>query len=218
MRILKIGMPLSLEVHKDDDVEGFRCKIVDFNEKYLYIDYPINNQTGRTGFFMEGTEFKASFVGKDQSVYWFETEVVARKKMNIPVIALTFPGIDQLIRVQRRRYVRVDSSVDVAITGEDMSFTAVTHDISGGGLAFAKPLHANINERQHVELTFVLPMNSGEYFYVETEGMVVRVIEENRNQPSKVSIEFDQLLQSHQQKIIQFCFEQQMHMRKKGLK
>ncbi|TGB04512.1 flagellar brake protein [Halobacillus salinus] len=216
---LKIGTPINLSMDKgaEENDDQYRCKLVDFQGEYIYIDYPVHSRTGKTGFFMEGAQFQASFVGEDQSVYWFETEVVARKKLNIPVIVLTFPGIDKLVRIQRRKYVRVETSIDISVEGQQGTFPTVTTDISGGGVAIVQPKEKHLKEQEKVGLLLVLGMNSGEFHYVEATGTVIRVFVERKNQPNKASVEFDDILEKHRQKVIQYCFEQQMHMRKSRL-
>jgi len=220
MKILKIGMPITLEIKsKDkDELEKYKCKLVDHTKEYIYIDYPINVKTDKAAFIMEGTEIQASFITEDQSVYCFNTEVVARKKLNIPVLVLTFPPRKDFIRIQRRKYVRVDASIDVAVQFENQSFTAVTQDISGGGAAILEPYHVQMYRYQRVNLTLVLPMNSGENRYVESEGIVVRTIPQDNGKRNQVSIQFENILEKQRQLIIRYCFEQQMNMRRKALK
>ncbi|SFF62117.1 c-di-GMP-binding flagellar brake protein YcgR, contains PilZNR and PilZ domains [Halobacillus alkaliphilus] len=220
MKSLKIGMPFTLEINSKDneEQEKYKCKLVDHAKGYIYIDYPINVKTDKAAFIMEGTEIQASFITEDQSVYCFKTEVVARKKLNIPVLVLTFPPQKDLIRIQRRKYVRVDASIDVAVQFETQSFTAVTQDISGGGAAILEPFHVQMYKYQRVNLTLVLPMNSGENRYVESEGIVVRIIQQDNGKRNQVSIQFENIFEKQRQLIIRYCFEQQMNMRRKALK
>lgn len=219
MQNLKVGTPLTLELHKPEEEEPhrYKCKLVDYDLNNIYIDYPIHIETGRTGFFLEGTQFQASFVGRDQSVYWFKTKVIGRKKMNIPVIALPFPGMDELRRIQRRKYVRVDASVDVAVEGGHGSFPTVTQDISGGGLMILQPTGELLKQGEIIQLTLVVPMNTGETYYIEIIGKVIRTMMANDSQPERVSVEFVEILEKDRQLIIRYCFEQQMQSRMKAL-
>ncbi|REJ09745.1 flagellar brake protein [Halobacillus trueperi] len=220
MQNLKVGTPLTLELKKSevDEVDHYKCKLVDFEDSKIYIDYPVHTITGRTGFFLDGTQFQASFVGQDQSVYWFKTEVVAREKRNIPVIALFFPGLEELNRVQRRKYVRVDASVDVAIEWDTCSFPTITNDISGGGVMVVQSPSDKLEEENKIDLTLVLPMNTGEIHYVFAIGKVIRVIPAKVSQPERVSIEFIDIHEKDRQLIIKYCFEQQMQSRMRALK
>ncbi|UOQ93598.1 flagellar brake domain-containing protein [Halobacillus shinanisalinarum] len=222
MGLIKVGTPIILELyeHSQNEPECYKCKLVDDTEEYIYIDYPVKMDSGKTAFFFEGTEFYVSFVGEDESVYRFKTEVVARKKMNIPVLVLTFPGRDELVRIQRRKYVRVESSLDVAVSGEGCSmtsFTSVTKDLSGGGAAILFPQSHGLTQNQEIEIVLVLPMNSGENRYVETKAKIIRIGTVDNNHRVNASVEFINITEKHRQSIVQYCFEQQMYMRKRKL-
>ncbi|MCA0983002.1 flagellar brake domain-containing protein [Halobacillus yeomjeoni] len=219
MQRISVGMSITLEAfnNQKNEQETYKCKLVDKDDQCIYIDYPVNQNTGRTGFFLEGTQFKASFVGKDNSVYRFDTEVVARKKMKIPVILLSFPQENDLVRIQRRKYVRVEASIDISLRKANHTYTTISHDISGGGIALAKRPYENVSVDEEVELTLVLPMNSGEYQYIETKGKVVRLSEVKQGSLERLSIEFKDMTEKKRQWIIQYSFEKQMEMRKLGM-
>lgn len=215
-------MPITLELkHSDqEEPEVFRCKLVEYHDEVLYIDYPVNQKTGRTGFFFEGTQFKATFVGKDESVYVFETEVRERKKLTIPVLAIHYPGKDYILRIQRRKYVRIDTAVDVSVhppAGSGAAFTSVTIDISGGGAAVIPAPGHNIEEDQRLEVWFVIPLASGEVHYVQTVSRVVRVWKGNGKERDKLSLEFENIDENDRQMIIRFCFERQLSHRRRGV-
>ncbi|MBN8234699.1 PilZ domain-containing protein [Halobacillus kuroshimensis] len=220
MEVFPIGTSVILEVqggHSKDVPDKYRCRLVDIDQDQVYIDYPIHTETGKTGFFYEGTSFHASFVGEDDCVYWFKTEVLTRKIKNIPVIVLSFPGMNDLVRIQRRRYVRVDAAVDVAALSSDYSFTTVTSDISGGGMMFTRPPHHDIQQGDEMDFIIVLPMNAGDYFYIPTTGLVVRVVPATSSQTARISVEFTDIEEKDRQQIIRYCFEQQMKWRAKAL-
>jgi c-di-GMP-binding flagellar brake protein YcgR len=220
MGVIKIGMPITLELREGEQEkpEKYKCKLVDHNQTTISVDYPVNVRTKKTGFFLEGTEFQASFVGEDESVYQFETVVIERRKINIPMIVLTFPGERELIRIQRRKYVRVESCVDAVIKGKNHSLNTITHDISGGGVALIQHGSTSFSEQQLVDLTLVLPMNSGNNSYVQSKGRIIRILPQSKRLPNRVSVEFEDISEQQRQSIIKYCFEQQMHMRKLGLK
>ncbi|MFA1820692.1 flagellar brake domain-containing protein [Virgibacillus oceani] len=52
------------------------CKIIEKNDHYLFIDYPIEEKTRKTCYFRKGTIFFVAHIGRDQSVYQFRTELV----------------------------------------------------------------------------------------------------------------------------------------------
>lgn len=221
--MIKIGTPLLIELSSSnqDEVERYRCKLVEMNNFQLFIDYPVNERTGRTGFFLEGTECKVSFVGKDDSIYMFHSEVRGRKKLTIPVLLLSYPGQDKLLRIQRREYVRIETAVDVAVHDplkRFSPFTSVTFDISGGGAAVILPTDHHLKSGMEIEVWFVIHLNNGDIKYLQTTSRVVRIVFGGGVQRDKASLQFMDIRESDQQTIVRFCFERQLALRNRRIK
>src|SRR5690625_1308164 len=119
-----IGAMIHLEYkqHNISETMKYYCKIIEKNDDYLFIDYPINDKTKKTSFFRNGTNFSVTYIGKDQSVYKFRTELVSKVNLNIPALALKLPQKKDIKRVQRREFVRIKSAVDAAVYATDESF------------------------------------------------------------------------------------------------
>lgn len=218
--MLNIGETVTLEPINNVDGEKYRCRVVEKKGDKLYIDYPINEQTGRTVFLIDGTQLKASFVGKDNTVYLFETGVIGRYKQTIPMIILTYPGKDGLVRIQRRQYVRIDTAIDVAvhpINKEFYPFVTVTSDISAGGALLILPKNSNVKAGLHIHTWFVLPLLSGEYSYLKLTSRVIRIVPGENGERDKASLELIEVKEHERQLLIKFCFERQLLSRKKGL-
>lgn len=216
--MIKIGDTLMLEPIYSDKDEKYKCKLVETTTGTFYIDYPINVSTHRTVFLMDGTELKASFVGTDGAVYMFETEVIKRLKREVPMIALTYPGKENLIKIQRRKFVRIETSVDCAVhTADDRinPFVTVTEDISAGGAAIILPPHAQVKEGLEFIAHLVLPLQSGESSYVKVKSKIIRIIEKDERKVA--SIEFIDIQEQDRRTIIRFCFDRQLAMRKKEM-
>jgi c-di-GMP-binding flagellar brake protein YcgR len=213
--MLKIGMILTLEPVRADKAEKYRCKLVEQKDSKIYIDYPVHTETDRTVFLIDGTQLKVSFVHNETTVFSFETEVTGRKKSNIPMIALHYPGDDELIKVQRRQFVRVDATVDAAIITPRGPYPTITTDISAGGCAVKVQKEQVYEAGMEVEILLVLPMQTGGYQYFNVPGQVVRIWE--RGTHKIASLEFEQLKDMQQQTILRFCFEKQLALRNKGL-
>lgn len=216
--MLNIGDHLILEYKYSDNLEEYKCKVVEKKGNDIYIDYPINITTNRTVFLLEGTPLKAKFGTKSGSHYYFETEVKGRVKLNIPMIVLSYPGIDRLIKVQRRQYVRVETSVDVAVHSskdEFPPFTTITDDISAGGAALLAAKNSGLQPGMEIESWFVLPMQNGEYEYKKFQGKVIRIIK-GQTHMEKVSVQFIEPNGPDRQLLLRFCFERQLAMKKKG--
>ncbi|PYF05813.1 flagellar brake protein [Ureibacillus chungkukjangi] len=210
---LKIGTALTLEPTYTDRVEKFRCKIVEQENNIIYIDYPVNTLTNKTAFLVDGAQFRATFVSEDKVSYAFNTEVLGRKLGNIPTILLSCPPIEDFVKIQRREFVRVNTSVDIALDYNNKFYQFVTEDISAGGLAIHFNKEFPFNEGESVNLTIVLPFMNGEIRYVKTAGSIIRIIEKNRI--SIASLQFTDTEDIDKQYIVRFCFERQLLNRRK---
>ncbi|GGA61158.1 flagellar brake protein [Ornithinibacillus halotolerans] len=219
---MKIGDFITLIIKDKDskEEEKFRSKIIDQNNNHIYIDYPIHMKTRRTKHYIEiGTPVTAEFIGQDQLLYQFKTTIVDRIRGNIPAYLLLLPNEDQFLRIQRRQYVRVNASLDIAVQSNEFNFlpfTTVTMDISGGGLSIIIPEGIPMTESERINLTLVLPLHSGEYHYLELIGEVVRVIHK-QDSLRTASIKFISPEKQDQQVIIHYCFEVQREERQKEL-
>lgn len=216
--VLKIGDVISLET-KGEKLEKLRCKLVERKGNKLFIDYPINVDTGRTAFLIIGTELNASFVLKD-NVYRFQTEVTGRSKEDIPMISLTYPGDDQLVRIQRRQFVRINTNLDIAvhpIENEFQAFTAVTSDISAGGTALLLPKSTSLKKGQEILIWFALPFQKDQMEYIKVKGKIIRFIPADHEVYVKAPIQFLNINEETRQTLLQFCFNQQIQLRRKGL-
>lgn len=219
LAMIKIGDIIILEHKYSENLEQYKCKIVEHKGSDLYIDYPVNMNTNRTVFLLEGTPLKANFVTESGSHYLFDTEVKGRVKQNIPMVVLSYPGKDHLIKIQRRQYVRVETSVDVAvhsINGEFAPFTTVTDDISAGGAALLIGKNSSLKPGMRIESWFALLMQNGEYEYRKFRGEIVRIIE-GPGHMNKASVQFVEATGTDRQMLLRFCFERQLAMKKKGL-
>jgi c-di-GMP-binding flagellar brake protein YcgR len=219
--MINIGDTIILEPKNTDENEKYRCKLVEKKGEQIFIDYPVNMESGRTVFLLDGTQLKGSFVGKDNTVYLFETEVQGRTKQNIPMIALSYPEENNLVRIQRRQFVRVDTSVDVAahpIKGEFNPFVTITSDISAGGAALILPTKAKLEPGSVFNCWIVLPMQSGDYHYIMLKSRAIRVIPGRDGERDKMPIEFIDISDSERQLLIRFSFERQINLKRKGFK
>ncbi len=214
--MIKVGTVLQLEPLDNTKNERYKCKVVEFDENGLYIDYPIHMKTDKTIFLMDGTQLKASFVFNDQTVYMFDTEVLGRKKSKIPMVHIDFKGEDQLIKIQRRKFVRVDTSIDISLMMKKKPFPTITEDISAGGCAVILNREIELAKDNQFPVLLVFPMQTGEYHYLEIDSRVVRLWEKDKKRIA--SIQFIDLAESDRQIIMRYCFEKQLEMRRKGLK
>lgn len=214
--MLNIGDSL-LFVLKDDQTSKLKCKAVDLKDRVLYTDYPVFEKTGKTAFLLNGTHLEASFVGSDQNAYLFHTEVLGRCKDKIPMLTFKMPEAHELIRVQRREYVRIETAIDVALHSASQRFqpfVTTTIDISAGGAAVNLPGKQLIEQNEEVTAWFSLPFQKGTIEYVQIKAKMVRVIKSDKKEIA--TLQFLDLTETDRKKLLQFCFDQQLLLKKKG--
>ncbi|WP_174734033.1 flagellar brake protein [Mesobacillus harenae] len=218
--MIKIGDTIILEPkHSSSEKEKYKCKLLERNESSLFIGYPVDLSSNRTVYLLEGTPLTATFSLADGTQFHFETEVKGRIKQAIPLIHLSYPGKEHTIKIQRRQYVRVETSVDVAVHAEDVSFppfTTVTDDISAGGAALLIGKNINLKPGMIIDCWFVLPMQNGEFHYRLLKSKVIRSIDANQIK-NKVSLQFIAATGTDRQLLLRFCFERQLAAKKRGL-
>lgn len=212
---LKIGTQLTLEPTYTERNEKFRCRVVEMKDNIIYIDYPINVETKKTAFLIDGAQFRAAFNTETKESYTFNTEVLGRKGGNVHMIMLSCPPKEDFLKIQRREYVRVETPVDIALLFEGQKYQFVAEDISAGGVAVHIKTPVNFKDGDEVQALVVLPFTNGDIRYVETEAVVVRIFE--RDEVQIASIRFTDTDEVDQQHIVRFCFERQVLIRKKEL-
>lgn len=215
---MKVGQTIFFELNDDsEDKPRYRSKILDFNDNNIYADFTIDEETNKQAIFMVGTQFRAWFLGDDDAIYLFITELLDKvTRDNIPMLVFSNPGEENFIRVQRRQYVRVEAAVDVAVyptIGNFKPFTTVTADISAGGMALILPKDHQIKEGEQIDAWLSLAYRSGEINYLHTKAKAIRIIDDKGI--LKGSFQFIDMKESERQKIIRFCFEKQLEQRKK---
>ncbi|OLN23518.1 hypothetical protein BTO30_04615 [Domibacillus antri] len=219
--MLEVGVTMLLETFDAaSKKEEYRCKVTDLEDGKIYIDYPINVETNKTVFMLDGMQLAANFIDPASSaaVCMFRTEVLGRVKKKIPMLMLRDPGQNEYIRVQRRKFVRVQTAVDVAVQFDGKpSFATVTDDISAGGAAVLLPHNTMVEEGAEACLYVVIPSSNGENQYLELKASLVRVHSNDKSDRRTASLQFQDISHHDQQLLMRFCFEKQLQLRKKGL-
>lgn len=209
---IKIGTSLTLEPTSSEKIEKFQCKVVEQKDNVLYITYPVNTVTKKTVFLIDGTQLRAIFQNEEKMSFAFNTEVIGRVNDRIPMIKLSLPTEDEFVKIQRREFVRVNTPVDVAVEYYNHFYQFVTEDISAGGLALKLKTFPPFSEGDNVKLTIVLPYNTGEIRYVQTDAIVIRIFE--KKDQLYASLQFTDTDDLDKQYIVRFCFERQLMLRK----
>lgn len=214
---MKIGGTLTFELTSKTlkNTNPYRCKIIEKNNDFFWIDYPIDTATNQTTTFPDGTHLNVSFVGDDNAVYTFQTILIQKDTLeNIPAFLLHYPKTME--RLQRRNYIRIDTALDISMkVSEKISFTSVTKDISGGGVAAIIPNDTRLSVDSFVDVWIVLPMGEEKLTYIEATMQVIRM--SYQSDQTIVSMEFIDLSNRFREKIMQFCFKKEREQRIKEL-
>ncbi|WP_018660444.1 flagellar brake protein [Heyndrickxia acidiproducens] len=212
--MLKIGMPLMLEAK--DSGKKYKCKVADIRDGRLFIDDPIDIETNRTQFLLNQEVMDVEFVSDENIAWRFTGKIIGREYGSIPLLVMLYPEESQIRKIQRRQYVRVETALDIAIRfpKSDLKIITITKDISSGGCAVFLPedCPVKVNDEGHARI--VLPMKEG-HQYLRLMFSVVRLFENNGK--ACASFQFFHTSALERQKIMRYCFEQQILLRKKGL-
>lgn len=219
MEPLKVGYTITIRRRQTNVIEEYKSKILDMNQQAIFIDYPTDLKTNKTVFLPDRLLLDVFFVTDDDQAYSFQTEVIGREMSKIPKIKLKVPKEDNIIKVQRRQFVRIEKAVDVAVhplKSEFASFTTITEDISAGGASILVPKQIPFEKDQVVSVWISLPMQNGQYHYLNLDSRIVRVMEKNKMRNS-VSLQFLDVKEKDVQKLIRFCFEAQVENKLKQM-
>jgi c-di-GMP-binding flagellar brake protein YcgR len=221
----RIGQTLRMSLvalSQEVSAESYKTRIADLQGDFAAIELPINEKTGRSGRFQPGAECDVWYIGDDGSRYNFRTEVVGKRNDNVPLLLIRMPTKDQLVRTQRRNYLRINTSVEIAVKTEDSirnyHFLARTVDLSGGGLSFTCPESYRLKEKDRLRVWLSLPSKTGQVSHVHAVVEIIRCKPPGeKGQHQWISGKFVQINDSDQAKIVRACYERQLELRKKGI-
>ncbi len=206
-----------------DGVQG-HARILDLKSEGIYIDVPLIVGQGKWMDFSNSEIIHISYVLADGAVYHFESTMLMRTKLDqLAAILLRRPEPSQIIRLQRRSFVRVEVSLQLSILRIRRDDAAplstgygMTYDLSGGGLSFRPLKDMEIAHGDQITVKFGLPNDQAKDLPISAKGHVVRLAHDEYNR-SLYCINFEQLSSSDQQRIIQYVFRRQIELRSKGL-
>lgn len=212
----KIGDSITIK-HERYAEESLRCRIIDKDERFLYVDYPINIRSTKSVAPTPNRYFSV-FYTVSEKVYEFSATIKPYNKLTVPALAIPVPKIEEVRKIQRREFVRIKTNVDIAIHCLNNSFkpfTSVTYDISGGGAAVIIPPDICLESVNKLKVYLVLQCEKNKYDYIATEAEFIRFQRLGEIRIMSIKYHFDQ--QNDQEKIIQFCFYTLREKRKQGI-
>lgn len=213
---LKIGQMVSIEI---TDEEGLTIRhpsrVENITSEEVYLASPIKD--GLPVALPEGIGVKIWFWDIFTS-YAFISKVTRNTCTQIPVVVLHHP--ENLIRVQKREYVRVQYTLDVRVKwideqNESNERKCKTRDISGGGMMLVLTKWAALGKGDKVHLKFEIDNKD-----VETDGNIVWndfELDSDGIIRNSLGIKFTSLLEADRKHIVQSVYQRQIELRRKGL-
>ncbi|MFC5463267.1 flagellar brake protein [Lederbergia graminis] len=212
-----IGMEIIIELSEENQGEKLKATIEDYNNDKLYISYPIGVDSKKTKYLITDELLHVNFVHQETHVaYTFQSQVIGREMNSIPLLVLTLPPFEQMSKIQRRQFVRVEASLDISLQFVDTEdfLPTTTFDISAGGCSAILPNDMHLNPGVKGNAYIIIPSTT-EPHYMKVSCQVIRTF--THNKINLVSLQFSDISKHDQQLIIRYCFEKQLEYRKKGV-
>lgn len=209
---MKVGTSLNIKVIDQAEVDDeklprYRSKIIDRTDNEIMIDYPVSTDEYIDLPIQKDSEVKIEYIDQG-NVYSFTAKVKRIIKSPLMSFVLDIPNKDEIVKIQRREYVRINTDVNVAVHGLDRSFTpfiTVTQDISGGGTAIIVPQDVSLEDGEMLLLFLVLKSKYSDYVYKKVKAEVIRSTTVNDVRLTSLRFHFEH--ENNRQAIIKYCFE-----------
>jgi len=210
----KINQMLYIQTETDSEPVTLRSRVADMDDQTIYIEIPLNEKSRSLYRASIGEKLQVYYFTQDGVKHLFESDVLGFRKESVSLLSIRKPDPDGIIKEQRRSYLRVEANLEIGVRiGEKLRFVAVTEDIGGGGASFLCERRWPIVPNVVLSCWLLLSYRDGSIAHAKFEGEVVRVLSV---EPDKhlVMLRFLDITESDQQKIIRYCFERQLDMRK----
>lgn len=211
---IRPNLLVELEV-KDDDYEGkYPSRVEEVREDSLVLAMPISR--GEIVTLRKDTPITVNFM-RDGANHAFNATILERIRDPLPVFIVKMPL--EARKKQRREWVRVPASLEFSYSlmkdksNLDLDFLeALTVDLSGGGLMF----YGNRGYRPGERMKIILHLPKRP---LELEAKVVRsaVIPDQMPRLYQIGVEFTSVKERQRDRIMNYVFEQQRRLIKKGL-
>ncbi|MFJ7726541.1 flagellar brake protein [Neobacillus sp. NPDC097160] len=202
----KINQNIIIDIKYHD--QSCRSIIAEVGEDDILISLPLDRNI--IGLLTEGTKVDIIFMADDHQ-YKFHSEIIGKKKDNIPLCRITKPQEREIIRIQRRDNFRVNSNLRLIINENKL----YTINISSGGLLLSCGVDVQLEKGEEVSGTLFVPNTQNkESSLIPFQGEIIRIHLQDQERKN-VAMKFTKMDKKDQMKIVQHCFEKQRQMRLK---
>lgn len=213
----KINQILHLQVNSIDEEEArqeYKARISDITDAYIQMEVPMNERTGRLKRLFPGDELSVFFLTEGGVKNYFSSTVLGFRDEGIRTVIIRKPDPDAITKIQRRSFLRVPAELEIAaMLTEQLRFVAITDDVGGGGVSMLCDGKLPVKLNDTLSCWLLLSSKNIKVDHVPFKGEVVRVkpLENGRQQ---VMMRYSEITDKDRQKIIRFCFERQLEIRK----
>ncbi|WP_025688018.1 flagellar brake protein [Paenibacillus zanthoxyli] len=212
----KINDQLFIQVASSDASEleiEYRSRIAELEDEAFLIEIPMQESSGRLKKLHIGDELSVYFMSEGGIKNYFYTYVLGFKEDVIRMVRVHKPAKDEIMKIQRRSFLRVNAELELAVrTAAGIRFLVRTEDIGGGGTSFWTDVSVPLEVGDQLECWLLIPYRNGSNEHAYFEAEVVRM-KELDNGRSVAMLKFVNILDGERQKIIRFCFERQFDFR-----
>ncbi|WP_020616704.1 flagellar brake protein [Paenibacillus daejeonensis] len=213
-----VNQVLYLQVASPDETEAqieYKSRIADSGDGNLLIEIPLNESTGRYKKLYLGDELSAFFVAEGGVKHYFNSHVIGFKEDVVRLVAIHKPDPEQITKIQRRSFLRVAAELELAVRlTEGIKFVALTDDVGGGGISFVCDGKWKLKFGDVLDCWLLIPYKNGSLEHANFKSEVVRV-KQFESGRSQLMCKFSEISDGERQKIIRFCFERQLDLRKR---
>jgi len=212
----KINEVLYIQLDTGDQKEAdilYKSRISDMDDESIYMEVPLQEGTGRLKKLYIGDEISAYFLTEGGVKNYFNSYVLSHHEDVIKLVRIKKPESDQITKVQRRGFLRVQAELEVAVKAKDGTrFLTKTEDVGGGGISLYSEPGQTLKEGDLLDCWMLVPFKNGSVEHIPFEGEVVRLKELPMGR-SIVMMKFNQISDMERQKLIRYCFERQFEFR-----
>lgn len=207
MKMPEINQKLEIEILTGLYKGKYLSKVADIKKGGILV----------TGLYREGSPLPVRlkqdievYFTTERAAYKFKSRVKKRLKEPFPLLYIKKP--ENIIRIQRRDYFRLEVSGQINIYSpeEEKLMEARLLDISGGGLKIEVDKYLDKGEKIKVELKNILKKKE------LVSASVVRSHKKD-HKSWELGIQFEDIKENLREEIIQWIFAYQRKNRKKGL-
>lgn len=221
MSLFSVGQVMRVTKVEDVPVtEVFKTRVADLDKRYLYIEIPISESSGRRMSVDFDSVYSISFVDQNRNSYQFYSKILRYKKDNVLLLTIQIPKQADIVKDQKRGYLRVNSNLDIAVQlrtfDRNIHIVTKTMDISGGGLSFLASTDQVFKPGDHLQLWLVIGNKEKGIKRFAMNAEVVRLHQPDLTKPEQiVSVKFINMQEKDSVAIIRYCFDRQIELNKK---